>query len=133
MKDTALKVTKALPAAAATANSDSIDLGQVTAYPINRLIKVNASLPALASLVDAKTAILTLQDSADNSSFAAITGVATLTSTGAGGAGAAAQSLEVVLPDSTRQYVRGSVAVLAAGGDNTASSFTVELDILAKL
>lgn len=126
-KDVELRKKVALPAAEASASTPSIDIGQVTAYPINRHFEARVTLPELANLADTKTAVVTLEDSADNSSFAAISGVGTLTITGAGGAGAAGDSLDVILPDSTRQYVRATVAVDAAGGDNTADELTFEL------
>ncbi len=116
--------TKALPAAAASNNSDAIFLG--TGIEIERF-EVRVSLPALASLVDAKTVTCTLQDSADGSSFAAIPELATLVVTGAGGVGAAAAVREVRLPSSFRGYIRVNTAVLTAGGDNTAASVTLEV------
>ena len=114
-------VITALPAAAATNYSASIDLGLA---PTTEGAVLGASLeiylPATPSLVDAKTVILTLQDSADDSSFAAVANVGTVTATGASGAGAAAITREVPIPCSIRRYVRISQAVLTAGGDNTA-------------
>lgn len=113
----------ALPAAAATANSASIDLGTDPATHGTVLEgRLEIYLPATPSLVDAKTVIITLQDSADDSSFAAVTGVGTVTATGAGGVGAAAITREVPIPTILRRYVRISIAVLTAGGDNTAVS-----------
>lgn len=127
LKDAALKTVKALPAAAASNSQTALDLGQVTAESANEAFDALLTVPATPSLVDAKTIIYTFEDSADNSSFAAIPELATVTSTGAGGAGAAAVSRRVKLPPSTRRYVRVSAAVLAAGGDNTAISYTLEL------
>ena len=127
IQDAALKVTKALPAAAATANSDSIDLGQSTADTINESFSVKLSAPAVANLADTKTITYTFQDSADNSSFSAIPELATLVQTGAGGVGASATTRTVRLPATARRYIRVSAAVASAGGDNTASSLTLQL------
>jgi hypothetical protein len=87
------------------------------------------TVPAVTALVDAKTIIYTFKDSADYSSFAAIAALATVTSTGAGGVGAAAVSQAVPLPVATRRYVRVNAAVLTAGGDNTAVSYTLSVKL----
>lgn len=125
--DASLKVTTALPAAAANADSTSIDLGSVEIFPTNEFIDVKLSVPALPSLVDDKTVTFTFQDSADDSTFAAISELATLVVTGAGGAGAAATSTVVKLPGNTKRYINVNAAVLTAGGDNTGVSYTLEV------
>jgi len=114
---------KALPAAAATNYSDSIDLGTDPAtHGVLLEGKLEIYLPATPSLVDAKTVTLTLQDSADDSTFTDVTGIATVVATGASSAGAAAITREVPIPSTLRRYVRLKQAVLTAGGDNTAIS-----------
>jgi hypothetical protein len=127
IRDNLLKVTKALPAAAANSNSGSIDLEQASAFPINEGFDVELAVPALPDLVEAKTVIFTFQDSADDSSFAAITGLSTLTITGGSGDGAAAVTRKIRLPSLTRRYVNVNAAVLTAGGDNTGVSYTLSL------
>lgn len=123
-RDALLSVTKALPAAGANNNSDSIDLGSPTPIVVGDSIEVEVALPALANLVEDKTVTCTLQDSADDSTFAAITGLSTLVVTGKTSGGAAAASRVVRLPSSVRRYIRVNTAVLTSGGDNTASSVT---------
>lgn len=123
LKDIELTKVKALPAAAASASSDAIELG----LGIPEGIQAQLLAPAVPALVDAKTIIYTFEDSADGAAFAAIPELATLTQLGAGGVGAAAASRTVYLPPSVRKYVRVTAAVLAAGGDNTAASFTFQL------
>ena len=125
LKDAELIVTTALPAAAASNSSDSIDLGQTTQEETYN--EVLLSVPATPALVDDKTITFTFEDSADNSSFAAVTGLSTLVTTGAGGAGAAATSRRVRLPAGTRRYLRVTAAVLTAGGNNTGVSYTLAL------
>jgi hypothetical protein len=127
IQDASLTSVKALPAAGASASQTGIDLGQITADCINEHVDVLLTTPAVPALVDAKTIIYTFEDSADNATFAAIPELATVTSLGAGGAGAAAVSRRVKLPPSTRRYLRVSATVLAAGGDNTAVSFTTKV------
>jgi hypothetical protein len=84
-------------------------------------------LPALPSLADTKKATITLEDSADGTTFAAIPGLAALEVTGAGGAGAVAANRRVRLPADVRRYLRAKAAVEAAGGNNTAKSLTLAL------
>lgn len=116
--------TIALPAAGATANTASIDLGFVTPGSLPAL-EAQLSVPATPSLVDAKTIIYYLEDSPDNATFTrrGIFG----TQLGAGGAGAAAAVYRLSLPPDVKRYLRGSADVLAAGGSNIAVSFTFRL------
>lgn len=127
LADANLTKTKALPAAAAANATDSIDLGQTTLGPAADHIEVEISIPTTPALVDDKTITLTLKDSADDSTFAAIPAIATLVQTGASSAGAAAASRRFKLPPSTRRYLRLDAAVLTAGGDNTAVSYTLKV------
>lgn len=126
-RDADLKVTKALPAAAASNNTDTIDLKAVTPGVVGERIEVELALPALPNLVDAKTVTVTLKDSADDSTYAAIAELATFVVTGAGGVGSAAATRTVRLPSSTRRYIRAYVDVLTAGGSNVASSLTMSV------
>jgi hypothetical protein len=123
IKDAALIVTKALPAAAASASSDSILLGTSIVEGQQVLLTV----PATPALVDDKTITYTFEDSANDASFTAIPQLATKVSTGAGGVGAAAVEHRVCLPPTTRKYLRVTAAVLTAGGNNTGVSFTLTL------
>lgn len=127
LQDAALKVTKALPAANANNATDAIDL-TVTAPGVSvENIDLVVTVPATASLADTKSHTLKVQDSADNSTFADVSLLATQTRTGAGGAGAAASTYRWKLPPSIRRYVRIYQAVEASGGDNTAVSITAGL------
>lgn len=127
IRDTNLKVTKALPAAAATNYSDPIDLIDSAPGIKMRAAEIEVALPATPSLVDAKTITLTLQDSADNSSFAAIDSLATIVATGAGGAGGDAVTRKYKLPENVRRYIRIKQDVLTAGGSNVAISTTLSV------
>jgi hypothetical protein len=126
LRDASHKQTKALPAAAASASCTAIDLGPEPKF-VGEQFELELSAPAVPALVDDKTIIYTFEDSADNSSFAAIAELSTLTQLGAGGVGAAAAVRAVRLPSSVRQYVRVTAAVLTAGGNNTAASFSLQL------
>lgn len=121
----ALQISTALPAAAANNNSSSLDSG--TDNPGRTLsgVEILLEVPATPSLVDAKTIIYTFQDSADNSSWAAVPDLPTITSLGAGGVGAAAVERYFKPPITLRRYLRVNQAVLTAGGDSTAISSTL--------
>jgi hypothetical protein len=125
--DASLVVATALPAAAASVTSSSIDLGGAGIASLEA-IELKVDLPILPALVDTKTVTITVLDSADNSSFTAIAGLGTLVATGTETPGtAAALSRSYKLPSTTRRYVAVSAAVLAAGGDNTAVSYTWQI------
>lgn len=124
LRDLDFEVTKALPAAAATAYTDGLDLGQTKVQSLEA-IEFEISLPAVPDLVDAKTITISVQDSADDSSYAAVDPAITTVITGAGGVGAAAKTVRFRLPSQTRRYVRLKTDVLTAGGDNTAKSVTL--------
>jgi hypothetical protein len=127
-KDAALLVTTALPAAGATANGSSIDLGSDEPGPIVDDFDVLVEVPATPSLADTKNITITLQDSADDSTFAAIGALkAQVIGPAAGGAGGSALEFRCKLPATVRRYVRASYAVDASGGDNTAISGTLSL------
>lgn len=119
--------TVALPAAGASAATASLDFG--TALPGPQKITLALELPALPSLVDDKTVTLEVEDSADNATFAPIPGTGNMSVVGAGGAGAAAKTFRLNLPPVFRRYVRAKATVLAAGGDNTAKSLTLAVEL----
>jgi hypothetical protein len=126
LTDANLSVSKALPAAGATNDSDSIDLGTTSGGRVPR-VELQVSLPATPSLADTKHVTLTVYDSADNSSFAAVADIPAISIVGAGGVGAAAYSHNFKLPLGIRKYLRLHQAVEAAGGDNIAISSTLKL------
>jgi len=117
----------ALPSAAGTVNSASIDLGSVNLGSASDELEGEISYEATPSLANSATLTMTVQDSADNSSFAAVASLATLVVTGSGGTGAAASSRTFRLPPTTRRYVRISIVESSAGGDNSAKYGTLKL------
>lgn len=127
IQDALLTVTRALPGSGATVSSTAIDLGQTTADSINELVDLLLTVPAVPSLANSETITFTFEDSANNSSFAAITGLSTLVLTGAGGTGAAASSRRVKLPPATRRYVRVTAVGSASSGANTGVTATLQL------
>ena len=125
LKDANLIKTLALPAAGAVAHTDILDLMQGPYQEPH--FEVELSFPALPSLADGKSATATLEDSADGVNFNAVAALEPLVVTGAGGNGSALAVRKVRIPSDTRQYLRASVAVDAAGGDNTAAKLSVAL------
>lgn len=121
-RDRNLSVTKALPAAAAANNMDAIDLGVNEPGQALGDIDCLLEVPALPALVADKTVTFVFQDSADNTTFAAIPELSNLVITGGVGNGAAAVTRRLRLPRSVRRYIRVTQTVLTAGGDNTAVS-----------
>ena len=124
LQDALLIKSSALPAANASNATASIDLTATTQD--ESPFEVSLSVPATPNLADTKKITFTFEDSADNSSFAAIAPLATLVVTGTASGGAAAERI-VRLPGVTRRYIRASAAVESAGGTNTAVSYTLGL------
>lgn len=127
--DSTMTRTKALPAAGASAASDSVDLEANHVGNLGDRLALHVSTPALPNLVEDKTVTFSLEDSADDSSWAALLGLSAATVTGATGGGAAAQEFIFFLPPSTRRYIRLVGSVQADGGNNTAASFTLEFKV----
>lgn len=124
--DADLEVSLTLPAANANANSDSIDIEAVGPAALES-VELEISVPELTALVEDKTLTVTVQDSADDTTFASIAALGTLVVTGGSGDGADATSRKVRLPSTTRRYIRINAAVEADGGDNTGSAVTYRL------
>jgi hypothetical protein len=125
VEDALLTITRAFPAQNTNANSSAIDL--LTASPewVSRHTNLLLNVPATTTATG-QTITITFQDSADNSSFAAITGLSTIVLTGASNATAALERV-VVLPTYVRRYVRMNIAMSATTGDQTALSTTLKL------
>lgn len=130
MRDQTLTKITALPAAAAATAPAGVDLSvSPRTGPLDGHAQFRITCPATPALVDAKTITFTVQDSADNSTFTAIPGVATHVTTGASSAGAAAFDVLRHIPKVTRRYVRCIAAVESAGGSNVAVSYTFSVDL----
>jgi len=128
VQDAGLNQSKALPAAGASASTTAIDLGTLTTRGA-RLEDVEfvLSLPATPDLVDDKTILIDIETDDDVEWGSALTLIDNAISVvGAGGAGAAAAEYRFKLPTGCERYLRATATVLAAGGDNTGVSFTLE-------
>lgn len=123
LKDAALKTTKALPAADANNDTDALYIG--ADGPHRERLKLRVSWPANNVLVADKTVTLTLKSGAASNSLAAETDPAQ-TYVITGDTGFAAGSVDFDLAK-CGTYVAVNQAVLAAGGDNTGTTFTYEV------
>jgi hypothetical protein len=120
IKDVSQEVSVSLPAAAANVNSASIDLGYEPGQIENAEIEI--AVDETTALVDTKDVDVTLYDSADDSSFAAVAVFAAplLKVTGVSGNGNDETKLHVRPARTIRRYIRINVATETAGGDVTA-------------
>jgi hypothetical protein len=125
--DALSRKSAALPAAGATASTASLDLGAAPG-PVPAL-QVELLVAALTALVATKKITLTLQHSSDNGvgdAFADVPGTGAMVVTGITGNGAPASLFRLYLPCDVKRYVRATATVEAAGGDNTAKTFTLQ-------
>jgi hypothetical protein len=129
IRDINLEASVALPAAGATATSPSIDLGTTTPGSAPRAF-LGFYVPAATALANTKNLVFTVQDSADNSSFAALVGAPVITITGpaSGGSPAYTQDPQAKLPRNTRRYLRFTVTADSASGNVT--GVTARLSVL---
>lgn len=124
----------AMPSAASTTvDGTMIDLGSVANEVLAEGLEVHLSFPALSTTIapDTRTFIFSIEDSADNSSWAALSPVASKTYTGAGGAGvsavAATAPFQFKLTPNVRRYIRVKCVSGASTTDASALSYTVRL------
>lgn len=127
LSDFTLTKSVALPAAAGTASTAGIDLGNTTLQAAGEGFRWRVEVPATPNLANTKNLTMTTEDSADNVTFAAIAGLGNKVITGPSSGGGAAYALEVNLPPHTRRYVREKVVADSASGDVTAQSLTAKL------
>lgn len=128
MKDAALEVSKYLPAAAASNNTDSIDLGRAGGADRGErapIIVIEVNVPALPNHIDpTKTITLDLYSSADDAAFTEVAPLIQCKIAGVADGGAPAQTFSYPLPASVLQYIRWKQTVPAGAGDNTAGEIT---------
>tara|TARA_R110000772_G_scaffold83288_2_gene176116 strand:+ start:9588 stop:9983 length:396 start_codon:yes stop_codon:yes gene_type:complete len=126
IQDALLTESIAVAAAGASSSTASFNLGGAD-DAVTEVVDLQIDLPVLPALVDTETVTLTVEDSADNSSFAALAPLATLIATGTLTPGSAAALTRKVKLLGARQYVRVTGAVSATAGDNTGVSFTAKI------
>ncbi len=132
MRDASLTTYLALPAAGATAETASLDLGargysgttrSGTLPPNTELLVI---WPALPNLTNGGYITFTVQDSANDTDFADLHLESSVVGTVTGGA---AGSKRHRLPPNTRQYVHLKMVASADAGNNTGSIVTFAVDV----
>lgn len=117
-RDYGTKVTKALPNGAATIYTDGLDLGHTEngIPPAGAMLEIVAPALAFADLGDAATMKYDVQCDTDSAFGSAQTlAKEVVVQTGAGGAGAAAQTVLYAIPPHAERYLRVAVTNSAAG------------------
>lgn len=126
IKDAGLKVTFALPNAANTVNSNAIDLGSTTPYPITEVIQVRLSA-TVATGANSLNINYVIQHSAE--AAANFTNIAELAVKVVAGNATnhPVFSHNVALPPSTKRYLRVSAKGEANGGNAADGTGTLEV------
>lgn len=125
--DALLTITNALPTQTNTVNSASVDLGVAAPALAGTHSDFLISAPDGAALNTGQTLTFTIQDSADNSTFAAVAALPTYVVTGASNLVPAGSNRTFRLPPGIRRYVRVSCAASATAGTSASASFTASL------
>ena len=127
IKDATFVAAKYFAAAAASAvYTDAFDLGAGAFKPEE--FELEIVVPAMPNNTDStKTALITVQDSADNITFTNLAPLVQVQIAGVASTGSSAVTSRIRLPSGVRQYVRVSLAIPSGGGDNTAVAVTASL------
>lgn len=124
-KDVNFMVSRTLPAQNTNNNSTSLDLEISAPYFAGEYTEVEFYIPA-TTCATGQTITVTLQDSADNSTFTQIDECETLVLTGASNA-TAATTRRWRLPRTVLRYIRVNIAMSSTTGDQTARTATLAL------
>ncbi len=125
--DAALSVNVALPNAANTVNTNAIDLGSNTPFPVQEGFQVKLSGTA-ATGANSKNINCRLQHSNEaNANFVNIAELGVLQLVDNAGGGYSAGNLAFSLPATARRYIRGTATGEATGGNAANGTLTVEL------
>lgn len=123
--DSQLTVATTLTASASqTKQGTAIDLGSTSNERVGDFARLYLAVPSIAALTSTHTITFSIEDSADNSSFASVAALASVQALGSAPA-AIAQSWP--LPDNIRRYVRLKLVSSAAAEDCSAQSATLSV------
>lgn len=126
IKDAALTVTKAFPAAGANTNTGTIDLGSTSAYNQGQGFELEIYTPALSGFTNsAKVITYTVQHSSDDSTYTDV-GIS-FTVAGVATTGSLENIKQFRLPSDVKRYIQVNIAETSAGADITGSSAIVSL------
>eukprot|EP00112_Aurelia_sp_Birch-Aquarium-sp1_P002666 Seg12982.2 transcript_id=Seg12982.2/GoldUCD/mRNA.D3Y31 product="hypothetical protein" protein_id=Seg12982.2/GoldUCD/D3Y31 len=128
IKDGELIVSRALPGTGlpgtgATVTSTALDLEGEALGATAECVEAVIEIPATPNLADNKSITISLEDSADNSTFSAIAEAGSAIITGSGGSGADKKEVHLKLPTTTRRYLRASATAETSAGDSTGVDF----------
>lgn len=128
LRDAVLIVSGALPNAAATVNTNGVDLGSATPYPLTEACTVKI-LTTAGNGANNKNINIRIMDSADNGNWTNVAVIANpvLRVTDNNGAGYAASNVTISLPPTIQRYVKATALGEANGGDASNGTFTLEL------
>jgi hypothetical protein len=118
----------ALPNAANTVNTAGLDLIQATPYATTQYVIAQVIIGA-GNGANNKNVNAVLQDSADNSNWANIVGLAAplMVSADNNGGGLTSNSFGVLLPPTCRRYIRAQATGEANGGNAANANLTCQL------
>jgi hypothetical protein len=121
-------VSATLPNAANTVNSNSIDLGATTPFPLTESIQVRIDISD-ATGANNKNINIRVTDSADDTTFTnvALLPNPVLRSVDDNAAGHSASNVVVQLPPNVKRYVRLAALGEADGGDSSDGTFGIKL------
>ena len=125
LRDAALSGTIALPNAANTACTTVIDMEAATPFVASRtcIARITTTLATGANSLNIN---VVYQDSADNITFANIPELSVLTIAG-NATKYPANTRNVILPPSTRRYLRAAATGEANGGNSSDGTLTIDL------
>jgi hypothetical protein len=127
--DALLRVTVALPNAANTVNTNSIDLETVNTYPLTEDFQVRLSTATAGNGLNNATINVRIQTSTDNSNWtnAATTANPALTLTDNNNAGYNVTDTVFSLQPGAYRYIRAQATGTAGGGNAANANITLEL------
>lgn len=126
-KDANLKQSVALPNAANTANTNSIDLGTAEGFPLNEKMGVRISTTAATGANDKNITIVLQASNEAAANFTNVTEVASVV-INEGSSAYAATNRDVSLPPGfAKRYIRASATGEANGGNAADGTLTIEL------
>ena len=127
LRDASMASTRTLPNANATNYSSSIDLGAVLPQDICISMQIEVQIPALTDHTNTSiTNTFTLQDSADNVTFANVNPLIQFGLTGVATTGTAATAGVLPIPANVRRYARVACNVPTSGGTGSNATCTIQ-------